>query len=170
MGLLGTTAEFKTLDDLFIQQLGDLYDAEKRLTEALPKMAEAATNTQLKQAFSDHLRETETHVSRLEGIFRQLGKEPVRETCHGIKGLIKEGDEMIAAHGDRDVRDAGLIAAAQRVEHYEMAGYGTVRAFAQRLGHESIAQTLQQTLNEEGAADHKLSAIAESNVNTRAAV
>jgi len=169
MALLGKP-EFRNLEDLFVQQLGDLYDAEQRLTEALPKMAEAASNDQLKQAFSDHLRETKTHVTRLEGIFRQLGRDPVRETCHGIKGLIREGEDMIGAHGDDDVRDAGLIAAAQRVEHYEMAGYGTVRAFARRLGHESIAGTLQQTLNEEGAADHKLTAIAESTVNTKAAV
>lgn len=163
-----TSLEFNSLDDLFLEQLQDLYDAEKRLTEALPKMADAAHSAQLKQAFQSHLRETEGQVTRLERIFQQLGQTPQRETCEAMKGLIKEGSEMIQAKGDPDVRDAALIAAAQRVEHYEMAGYGTARTFAQRLGHQDAARLLQETLDEEGAADKKLTQIAEAQVNVRA--
>jgi ferritin-like metal-binding protein YciE len=161
--------EFNSLQDLFVNQLEDLYDAEQRLTKALPKMADAATSSQLKQAFQSHLVETQGHVSRLETVFAQLGVEPKRETCDAMKGLIVEGEEMINATGDADVKDAALIAAAQRVEHYEIAAYGTVRTFAQRLGLNQAAVTLQQTLQEEGAADHKLTAIAESAVNVQAA-
>jgi len=157
--------EFRNLNDLLVQQLHDLYDAEQRLTEALPKMAEAATSSELKSAFNDHLRETQGHVRRLEQVFNQMGCEPKRETCMAIKGLIAEGDEMITAKGDDHVRDAGLIAAAQRVEHYEMAGYGSVRTFAQQLGMQEVASLLQKTLDEEGAADKKLTRIAEGFVN-----
>src|SRR5437868_3564282 len=114
--------EFHGLNDLFINQLQDLYDAENRLTEALPKMAEAANSSSLKSAFSDHLRQTQTHVSRLEQVFGKLGCECKRETCDAMKGLIKEGEKIIDAKGDDDTRDAGLIAAAQKVEHYEIAG------------------------------------------------
>lgn len=168
MGLLGMT-EFNNLQDLFVQQLEDLYDAEKRLTDALPKMAEAASSSQLKQAFTDHLAETRQHVARLEQVFQKMGMEPKRETCPAMKGLIKEGEEMISARGDDKVRDAGLIAAGQRVEHYEMAGYGTVRTFAQQLGMQDVASILQQTLDEEGQADKKLTSIAESSTNPQAA-
>ena len=167
MGLFGIT-EFNDLNDLFVQQLEDLYDAEKRLTTALPKMAEAASSTQLKRAFEEHLEETKGHVARLERIFGMISHEPHRETCPAMKGLIKEGEEMIDAQGDDKVRDAGLIAAAQRVEHYEMAGYGSVRAFAQQLGVEQAAQTLQQTLNEEKAADQKLTEISQGGINAGA--
>jgi ferritin-like metal-binding protein YciE len=167
MALFGMT-EFNSLDDLFLQQLEDLYDAEKRLTQALPKMAEAASSGELKQAFQAHLHETEGHVRRLEKIFGMISHEPERETCAAMKGLIKEGEEMIDAHGDPVVRDAGLIAAAQRVEHYEMAGYGSVRAFAQQLGMTEAAQILQQTLNEEKEADSKLTTIAQTSVNAQA--
>ena len=121
------SAEFNSLEELFVEQLEDLYDAEKRLTEALPKMADAATAKELKQAFQNHLRETQQQVTRLETIFRQLGKEPEGKTCEAMKGLVSEGDEMIKAKGDPSVKDAALIAAAQRVEHYEMASYGTAR-------------------------------------------
>lgn len=162
------SSEFNSLQDLFVNQLEDLYDAEQRLTKALPKMAEAANASQLRQAFQEHLTETQGHVSRLESIFSQVGIEPKRETCEAMKGLIAEGEEMISAKGDPDVRDAALIAAAQRVEHYEMSGYGTARTFAQRLGLNQAAQTLQQTLNEEKAADAKLNQIAESQVNVQA--
>lgn len=165
---LFTTTTFNSFNDLFLEQIEDLYDAEQRLTKALPKMAEAANSTQLKQAFQSHLTETEGHVSRLEQIFREINHEPKRETCEAMKGLIAEGEEMIKAHGDPDVKDAALIAAAQRVEHYEMSGYGTARAFAQRLGLTQAATLLQQTLNEEKAADEKLNTIAESSVNVRA--
>jgi ferritin-like metal-binding protein YciE len=157
------------LNDLFVNQIEDLYDAENRLTKALPKMAEAANSNQLKQAFQQHLTETQGHVSRLESIFRELNVEPKRETCAAMKGLIVEGEEMIGAKGDPEVKDAALIAAGQRVEHYEMSGYGTARTFAQRLGMTQAANLLQQTLNEETAADKKLTTIAESSVNRQAA-
>lgn len=160
--------EFHSLNDLFIHELGDLYDAEKRLTTALPKMAEAATNSDLKQAFQSHLAETEQHVHRLESIYQMLGKAPERETCDAMKGLISEGSDAISAKGDPDVRDAALIAAAQRVEHYEIAGYGTLRTFARQLGMNDVANTLQQTLDEEGEADKKLTRIAESHINAQA--
>jgi ferritin-like metal-binding protein YciE len=167
MAIFGMT-EFNSMDDLFLQQLEDLYDAEKRLTEALPKMAKAATSGELKHAFQSHLLETEGHVRRLEKIFGMISHEPERETCAAMKGLIKEGEDMIDAKGDPAVRDAGLIAAAQRVEHYEMAGYGSVRSFAQQLGMNEAVQILQQTLDEEKDADKKLTSIAESAVNVQA--
>jgi ferritin-like metal-binding protein YciE len=167
MSLLGST-ELNDLNDLFVQQLEDLYDAEKRLTEALPKMAEAASSSELGNAFRSHLEETRGHVNRLERIFERLGKSPERETCQAMKGLIAEGDKMIDAKGSDAVRDAALIAAAQRVEHYEMAGYGAVRSFAQCLGLDDVAGMLQQTLDEEGEADKKLTGIAESAVNPQA--
>ncbi len=168
MALFSTT-EFNSLKDLFIDQIEDLYDAENRLTKALPKMAEAAHSPQLRQAIQTHLTETQGHVSRLETIFREINVEPKREVCEAMKGLIAEGEEMIGAKGDSDVKDAALIAAAQRVEHYEMSGYGTARTFAQRLGLTQAANLLQQTLNEEVAADRKLTQIAEGAVNPQAA-
>jgi ferritin-like metal-binding protein YciE len=160
MALLANT--FNNLNDLFLNQLEDLYDAENRLIDALPKMAEAANSPELKNAFLSHLNETKGHARRLEEIFSQIGEDPKRETCEAMKGLVREGSEMIHAKGDPAVRDAALIAAAQRVEHYEMAAYGSVRAFAQRLGHQDIARVLQQTLDEEGKADHLLTELAES--------
>jgi ferritin-like metal-binding protein YciE len=158
-----------TLDDLFVVQLQGLYDAERRLTKALPKMAEAASNNRLKSAFKEHLGETKQHVARLEKIFEALQLSPESETCEAMKGLIAEGDEVINADGESDVKDAALIAAAQRIEHYEIAGYGSVRTFAQQLGHREIAQLLQQTLEEEYGADETLTKIAESSVNVGAA-
>ena len=166
---LFATTEFNSLKDLFINQIEDLYDAENRLTKALPKMAEAAHSPQLQQAFQTHLTETQGHVSRLETIFREINIEPKRETCEAMQGLISEGEEMIKAKGDSDVKDAALIAAGQRVEHYEMSGYGTARTFAQRLGLMQAANLLQQTLNEEVGADRKLNQIAEGSVNQQAA-
>jgi ferritin-like metal-binding protein YciE len=160
--------EYDSFESLFEGQLYDLYDAENRLLEALPKMAEAADSPDLKQAFSMHLGETEQHVKRIERIFTSLGKEAKRETCVAMKGLIAEGDEMIKAKADPAVKDAGLIAAAQRVEHYEMAGYGSARTFAEYLGHSEAATLLQQTLKEEETADDTLTTIAEQSVNTRA--
>jgi ferritin-like metal-binding protein YciE len=165
---LFTSTELNSFQDLFVDQIKDLYDAENRLTEALPKMADAATSTQLKQAFRNHLTETQGHVSRLEQIFREVNLEPKRETCEAMKGLVSEGEEMIKAKGDPDIKDAALIAAAQRVEHYEISGYGTARAFARRLGLTQAASLLQQTLQEEKAADEKLNSIAESSVNPQA--
>jgi len=167
MGLF-TTTEFNNMEQLFEHQLKDLYDAEQRLTKALPKMAERAHNDQLKDAFQSHLRETEGHVQRLETIFGKLDQKPETETCEAMKGLIEESDEILDAKGDEDVIDAALIAAAQRVEHYEMAGYGTARNFARRLGNADIAALLQETLDEESSADSKLTAIAEQSVNPSA--
>ena len=166
MALFGT--EFKSFEDLFEQQIMDLYDAENRLIEALPKMAAAANSAELKQAFQSHLKETEQHLKRLEQVFAEVGKSPKRETCAAMKGLVAEGDEMIKATAPPDVKDAALIAAAQRVEHYEMSGYGTARTFAQELGHSAAANLLQATLDEERAADKKLTSIAESGINIRA--
>jgi len=168
MGLLGNK-KFNNLEDLFQEQLEDLYDAEKRLTGALPKMANAASSPKLKSAFEGHLKQTEDQVSRLEQIFKLLDRSPGRETCQAMKGLIQEGEEMIDAEGDSDVKDAALIAAAQRVEHYEIAGYGTARTFAQRLGHSEAVRLLQETLDEEREADSQLTQIAEQQVNASAA-
>ncbi len=163
------STELNSFKDLFVNHIEDLYDAEKRLVDALPKMADAANSSQLKQALRQHLTETQGHVSRLETIFRELNLDPKRETCQAMKGLIAEGEEMIKAKGDPDVKDAAIIAAAQRVEHYEISGYGTARAFAKRLGMTQAANLLQQTLSEEEAADRKLNTIAESSVNVQAA-
>lgn len=160
MGLFSSNT-FNSLSDLLLEQLQDLYDAEQRLVEALPKMREAASSSELKNAFDMHLEETRGHVRRLENIFSQLGYAAERQTCPAMKGLIKEGQDMIDAQGDPMVKDSALIAAAQRIEHYEMAGYGAVRSFARRLGLPEIADTLQMTLNEEGNADKKLVEIAE---------
>lgn len=168
MGIF-SNQDLSSMNDLFVQQLRDLYDAELRLTTALPKMADAATDPGLRDAFSMHLHETEEHVRRLESIFSRLGYEPDRQTCAAMKGLLKEGEEVIDADGDSAVKDAALIAAAQRVEHYEMAGYGSLRTFAQRLGMPDVAATLQHTLNEEGDADKKLTSLAESGINQAAA-
>src|SRR3981189_2322175 len=159
-----TSLKLNSLRDLLMEELRDLYNAETQLTEALPKMAEAAGSADLRAAFEHHLDETEGHVSRLEKIFDALSEKAAGETCEAMKGLIKEGELIIKAEGDADVRDAGLIGAAQRVEHYEMAGYGTARTLARRLGEGEVANVLQQTLNEESEANEKLTAIAESQV------
>ena len=168
MGLFSSTS-FEKLDDLYHEQLQDLYDAEQRLTKALPKMQEAAHSPQLKQAFGSHLTETEGQITRLEKCFELFGQSPKAKTCEAMKGLISEGDEMVNAKGDPDVKDAALIAAAQRVEHYEIAGYGTLRNLARRIGQTQAVTLLQQTLDEEGNADKKLTSIAESSVNAAAA-
>ena len=160
--------EFNSLDELFVHELKDLYDAEHRLTEALPQMAEAASSPDLKQAFTTHLQETQGHIRQLEQVFAQLGHEPERQACKAMKGIIDEGSDMLSAKGDDKVRDAALIASAQRAEHYEIAGYGTVRTFANQLGHNDVAQILQTILEEEGATDKKLSMIAESHINMEA--
>ena len=152
--------QLQTLNDLFVEQLGDLYSAETQLVEALPKLAAAATNDKLRQAFEQHLGETHDHVQRLEEIFGQAGVIRSPETCMGMQGLIREGQEMITAQGDAAVRDAGLIAAAQRVEHYEIAAYGTVRTIADQLGFDDAKDLLDQTLDEEGQADKLLTKIA----------
>jgi ferritin-like metal-binding protein YciE len=152
---------FNSLHDLFVDQLRDLYDAESKIVMALPKMANAATATDLKQAFQNHLEQSREHIRRLENVFDDLGEIPAGEHCEAMEGLIKEGEEVISATGDVAVKDAALIAAAQRVEHYEMAGYGAVRTYAKELGYKDAEKLLQQTLNEEGEADKKLTSLAE---------
>jgi ferritin-like metal-binding protein YciE len=161
--------EFHSLEDLFRHELKDLYDAEHRIIEALPQMAEKASNSSLKQAFEDHLRQTEKHVERLEAIFEHLGIEPERVKCDAMVGLVKEGSAVLGADGDPDAIDAGLIAAAQKVEHYEIAGYGTVRSFARRLNNQYVAELCEQTLDEEKNTDQLLTEIAEGSVNPAAA-
>jgi ferritin-like metal-binding protein YciE len=158
-----------TLEDLFVEQIQDLYDAELRLVDALPKMAEAASSPELESAFRNHLSETKGQVNRLETVFQQLGRSAKRESCDAMKGLISEGEAIVEAKGDPSVKDAALIAAAQRVEHYEIAGYGAARSFAKQLGRSDLAGLLQQTLNEEGNADKKLTEIAETQANLEAA-
>jgi ferritin-like metal-binding protein YciE len=160
--------QLNSLDDLLMLELNDLYGAEKRLCDALPEMAEAATSPALKQAFQEHAQQTQRHVSRLEQIFVELGKPASRETCEAMKGLIKEGTEIIKATGSNDVRDAALISAAQRVEHYEMAGYGSARTFAQHLGHTNVVRLLQSTLDEEKETDARLTQLAETSINVKA--
>ena len=160
--------KLESVEDLFLAELRDLYDAENQLLKAIPKLVEAASTPALKMAFSQHLEQTKGHVGRLDRVFRQLDVNPSGETCEAMKGLVKEGEEFIQAKGEPSVRDAGLIGAAQRVEHYEMAGYGTARTLAKRLGFEEIAIILQNTLEEEGEADRKLTAVAENEVNARA--
>jgi ferritin-like metal-binding protein YciE len=152
------------LDDLYLDQLKDLYSAEKQLVQALPKMAKAANSEELKMGFQEHLEQTKTHVSRLEQIFASLGSSPGRKKCEAMEGLVKEGQEAIELEGNAFVRDAALIAAAQRVEHYEIAAYGTVRTIANHLGRSDQSNLLQMTLDEEGATDKKLTALAEGGI------
>jgi ferritin-like metal-binding protein YciE len=160
--------KLNTLRDLYVEQLQDLYSAENQLVEALPKMAKAASHPQLKQAFQNHLAETQRQVQRLDQIFQGIGQKPGGHTCKAMEGLIKEGDEMIKMRGEPSAIDAGLIAAAQRVEHYEIAGYGCVRTYANQLGDQQSAMLLQQTLDEEGKADKLLTQIAEQVINIEA--
>lgn len=167
MGLFSQT--FDTLHDLYVAQLQDLRSAEDQLTSALPMMAEAATNPELKRGFEMHLRQTEVQRDRLDQILTSLGADSGGETCQAMKGLVKEGNEMIAANGDDTVRDAGLIAASQRVEHYEIAGYGTVSTFAKQLGRTEDLELLLLSLAEEKATDEKLTEVAEQVVNPAAA-
>lgn len=157
----------ETIDDLLLDELKDLYSAEKQITKALPKMVKAASSPDLKQAFESHLEETKNQVQRLEQIFQTLGKKGTGKTCEGMKGVLLEGSEVIEDVEKGPVRDAGLIAAAQRVEHYEMAGYGSVRAFAQMLGNSEMVQHLDATLSEEKAANSKLTQISKA-VNKQA--
>jgi len=144
-----------TVEKLLIEELKDLYSAEKQITRALPKMAKKTTNDQLRQAFETHLEETKGQIQRLERAFEILGKPATAKTCKGMQGLIEEGSEQMQEL-EGEILDAALIAAAQKVEHYEMASYGSVRTWAQMLGQKEVADLLQQTLNEEGQTDHKL--------------
>lgn len=156
--------KLQSLEKLFIQELKDLYSAENQLLEALPKMASAASNKELKQGFEKHLEETKEHVSRLEQIFEDLNGKPTGEKCEAMEGLIEEGEEFVEADGDDSVKDAALISAAQKVEHYEIASYGTVRTFAKHLGNDRAQKLLQQTLDEEAKTDQKLTQLAEKDV------
>lgn len=157
------------LQDLLVEQLQDLYNAEGQLVKALPKMAKTASHPELKQAFEAHLQETQGHVSRLEKVFESLGEKAKGKTCHAMKGLVEEGKEAIDEDMEPEVKDAALIAAAQRIEHYEMAGYGTVRTYAEILGKKDVAKELQMILEQEGQADKKLTKLAESVINLEAA-
>jgi ferritin-like metal-binding protein YciE len=157
-----------SLRELFVSELKDLYSAENQILKALPKMAKAASTPELRSAFEEHLEQTRGHVERLEQIFETLGTSPKGKKCKAMEGLIEEGKEMLEADAEEAVRDAGLIAAAQRVEHYEMAGYGCVRTYARLLHDEQAATLLQETLNEEEETDRKLTQLAESTVNVGA--
>ena len=167
--MVGQPMTLDNLDELLVHQLEDLYSAEIQLIDALPKMADAASNSALAGAFRTHLAETRQQKARLEQVFRLLGREPESETCEAMEGLIQEAQEILAAEGDASVKDAALIAAAQRVEHYEIAGYGCARTFARQLDHTAVADLLQQTLNEEGNTDQLLTQVAEGLINPQAA-
>ena len=160
--------EIDSLTKLYVEDLKDLYSAEKQILQALPKMIKKASNEQLRRAFEEHLRVTETQVERLDRIFDGLGKSARGKKCKGMEGLLEEGKEAMQEDMEPDVLDAALIGAAQKVEHYEMAAYGTVRTYAELLGDKQAAKLLQQTLDEEGEADKKLTALAESIVNPEA--
>lgn len=160
--------KLETLKDLYILELKDLYSAEKQIIAALPKMAKAATNEKLAAGFKEHLEQTREHAARLEKILTRHGQTTRGPKCLGMEGALKEGAEMIEEEADEEVRDAGLIGAAQRVEHYEMAGYGCARTYAELLGDKEGAKLLQTTLNEEGETDKKLSKLAMSVINLAA--
>jgi ferritin-like metal-binding protein YciE len=165
----GTMAENGTLHDAFLDELRDLYDAEKQLTKALPKLAKTATSPKLRDAFESHLEETRGHVERLEQVFESLDEKARGKHCEGIAGIIEEGKTIIDEDFDDLTMDACLIAAGQRAEHYEIGAYGTMIAWAEAMGHEDAVTLLQQNLDEEKAADKKLSALAEGGINQQAA-
>jgi ferritin-like metal-binding protein YciE len=154
-----------TLENLYISELRDLYSAENQLLKALPKMAKGASSPELKDAFEQHLKQTKGHVKRLEQLFEQLDESPKGKTCQAMKGLIEEGSEILNEDGEESVLDAGMIVAAQKVEHYEIASYGSVRTFANLLGHDEAARLLQSTLEEESQTNEVLNQLAEGIVN-----
>lgn len=163
------TKKMTSLDDLYVDLLKDLYSAENQLIKALPKMAKAAKASNLRNAFDEHLKQTQRHAERIERIFSERNNgSPRGKKCVGMEGLVEEGKEIMKENMEETVMDAGLIAAAQKVEHYEIASYGTARAWAQQMGYDRDADLLQQTLEEESAANEKLTRIAESHVNIRA--
>jgi ferritin-like metal-binding protein YciE len=157
-----------SLEDLFIEELKDIYSAENQILKALPRMAKAASKSELRRAFEQHVEVTRNHVARLEKIFDKYDTSPRGKKCKGMEGLIDEGKEMMKEDAEDDVLDAGLIAAAQKVEHYEIASYGTVRTWAEMMGDKESARLLQKTLDEEGETDKKLTKLAESVVNLEA--
>ena len=167
MGLL--TKDIKTLDDLFVHTLQDIYYAENQITKALPKMIGMATDQGLKASFEQHLRETQNQIKRLEQVFQMHGQSPKAVTCPAMDGIIKEANEISGEIGDKEVLDAALLASAQAVEHYEITRYGTLIAWAKQLGRQDCASVLQQNLDEEYATDKKLTAMAEAKVNVKAA-
>jgi ferritin-like metal-binding protein YciE len=167
MGLL--TRDIKTLDDLFVHTLQDIYYAESQITKALPTMIKKATDPQLRQGFETHLRETENQIRRLDQVFQMHGQSPKGVDCPAIDGIIEEANDTAGDIADKDVLDAALLASAQAVEHYEITRYGTLVAWAKRLGRDDCARVLQQNLDEEKATDKKLTALAESKVNRAAA-
>ena len=158
-----------SLEKLFFEELKDIYHAEKQLTRALPRMAKAAESPELEQAFTTHLKETEGQIQRLQKIFDKLGKKPTGKKCAAMEGLVEEGKEMMGEDMDEETMDAALIAVAQKIEHYEIASYGTVRTWARHIGDEQTAKLLQQTLDEEGKTDKLLTEMAENNINVEAA-
>jgi ferritin-like metal-binding protein YciE len=162
-------ADTGTLHDAFIDELRDMYDAEKQLTKALAKLAKASSNPKLRQAFESHLEETQGQIERLEQVFERLDEKVRGKHCDGIAGIIEEGKSIMEEDFDETTMDACLIAAGQRAEHYEMAAYGTLVAWAQAMGHTEAAKLLQQTLDEEKSADKKLSGLAEGGINQNAA-
>jgi len=157
-----------TMHELFLEELKDLYSAEQQLVKALPKLAERVTTPSLRTAIESHLRETEGHVTRLETCFGMLGEKASGKKCKGMEGLLDEADDLADEHGNDAVRDAGIIAAAQRLEHYEIAAYGCTIAFARTMGHQEAVTLLEETLSEEKAANEKLTALAEEEVNQHA--
>jgi ferritin-like metal-binding protein YciE len=159
--------EMESLKELFVDELKDLYSAENQILKALPKMIKKATSPELKRGFEKHLKETEVHVERLEKIFQQLEESPRGKKCKGMEGIIEDGKELMEEDVEPEVMDAGLIGAAQHVEHYEIAGYGCVRTYAELLGQTKIAALLQKTLEEEKATDEKLTQLA-GNINVEA--
>ena len=154
--------KLESLNELFVEELKDLYSAENQILKALPKMIKKATSRQLKSGFEQHLKETQVHVERLEKIFQEIGESPKGKKCKGMEGVIDDGKELMEEDAEPEVMDAGLIGAAQHVEHYEIAGYGCVRTYAELLGHSNFANLLQNTLDEEKATDHKLTELARS--------
>jgi ferritin-like metal-binding protein YciE len=166
--MLFTEMKLNTLDDLFIHGLKDMYNAEKLIMDALPKMIDATSSPELKDKFKEHLAMTREQSERLEEIFDMLDMEPEEGKCDGMVGIIKEGEKLIKASGSPDVKDAGLIAAAQRVEHYEISAYGTLRTFAATLGYTDIAEKLQTTVKQETKTDQLLTDVAERSVNVSA--
>jgi ferritin-like metal-binding protein YciE len=167
MGLF--SKDIQNMNDLFVHTLRDIYYAEKQIVKTLPEMIDKASDPQLKDGFRSHLRETENHVKRLEQVFQTIGQKAQGVDCPAIDGIIEEAEEVTGEVEDKSVLDAALIAAAQAVEHYEMTRYGTLIAWANQLGRRDCATLLEQTLNEEKAADKKLTAVAESHVNRKAA-
>ncbi|HVW07125.1 MAG TPA: ferritin-like domain-containing protein [Bryobacteraceae bacterium] len=158
-----------TMEELFLEEIRDLYDAEKQLTKALPKMSKAACSEELKDAFDEHLGQTENQVARLERIFALVGEDAKGKKCAAMSGLIKEGDDMADDTEETSIRDAGLIAAAQKVEHYEISGYGSARTHAELLGNDEAVRLLEETLREEKEADEKLNRLAKTTINLEAA-